>query len=303
MKIYLAGPMRGYPLFNFPAFDVEAARLRKLGHTVFSPAERDRQDGFDPAVSKAETIDHYMAIDLPEVCRADAVVVLPGWEKSQGCNIEVAVGAEVGKKILHSGDLFPVIQTLPSILKVTGTVGKAAEICTTGTAKELLHKIQPAAPNALRLGYKFCKASGCLTQISYIGPDLCPKHGLRIETIPDDANPKDLLGLKKVALRLVPPALTIFVAKVMALGAKKYGPYNWRNKKIRHTVYLEAAMRHILSALDGEETDPESGMPHEAHAAACMGIILDAKSLDILINDRPLPGAAAKLIAQFTEKV
>lgn len=123
-----------------------------------------------------------------------------------------------------------------------------------------------------------------------------------VDVLPSDSNPKDALGLKKVPLRLVPPALLIFVSKVMALGAKKYGPYNWRDKKILHSVYLEAAMRHILSALDGEDADPESGMPHEAHAAACMGIILDAKALDRLINDRPLPGAASRLINQFTEK-
>jgi nucleoside 2-deoxyribosyltransferase len=105
MKIYLAGPMRGVPLFNFPAFHEAAATLRGLGHEVFSPAEKDAeagQDGTKPALAIA----HYMAIDLPEVCQADAVVVLPGYENSQGCKIELAVAKEIGKPVLEYPKLY-----------------------------------------------------------------------------------------------------------------------------------------------------------------------------------------------------
>lgn len=115
-------------------------------------------------------------------------------------------------------------------------------------------------------------------------------------------NPKDLLGMKKAPLALVPPALLLYVSMVMRLGAAKYGPYNWRQNKVRYTIYIEAAMRHLLSALDGEDIDPESGMPHIAHAAACCGIVLDAKATGNLVDDRPTPGAAAALIKQFTQQ-
>jgi hypothetical protein len=117
----------------------------------------------------------------------------------------------------------------------------------------------------------------------------------------DTGNPKDRIGDTKPRLCLVPPALEIFVAKVMEHGAEKYGAFNWRETKVRRTVYLEAAKRHLSAALDGEDVDPESGVPHEAHAAACMGIILDAMSMDAMIDDRPVKGPAAGLIARFSK--
>ncbi len=41
VKIYLSGPMSGYPSFNIPAFDDAARQLRANGYQVVSPAEQD----------------------------------------------------------------------------------------------------------------------------------------------------------------------------------------------------------------------------------------------------------------------
>lgn len=119
----------------------------------------------------------------------------------------------------------------------------------------------------------------------------------------DSLNPKDILGLKKPPLRLIPPTALIYLSRVMGFGASRYGPYNWRKKKVRYSVYIEAAWRHLLQALDGEEIDPESNMPHMAHVMACAGIVLDAKATGNLVDDRPVPGNTAELIRQMTEKV
>jgi hypothetical protein len=111
-------------------------------------------------------------------------------------------------------------------------------------------------------------------------------------------NPKDLIGVTKAPLRLVPPALTIGVAPVMALGAKKYGPYNWRLYPVKLSVYLEAIERHLLAVMDGQWVDPESDQPHVAHIAAGAGIILDALATESLVEDWPItPGPAAELLA------
>lgn len=119
---------------------------------------------------------------------------------------------------------------------------------------------------------------------------------------PLGTNPKDLLGIKKVQLNLVPPSSIIYQALAMEDGARKYGPYNWRQNKVIASIYIAAAMRHLHSYLDGEENAQDSGKPHLAHALACLGIIVDAKETGNLVDDRPLPGAASKLISELEQK-
>lgn len=115
-------------------------------------------------------------------------------------------------------------------------------------------------------------------------------------------NPKDAVGLTKPRLDLVPPALLLHVAKAMANGAEKYGPFNWRENEVRLTVYIAAAMRHLLELLDGEDIARDSLAEHAAHVGACMGIILDAKETGNLIDDRPAKGCASDVIERMTTK-
>jgi len=124
------------------------------------------------------------------------------------------------------------------------------------------------------------------------------------ETMPDDTNPKDALGDKKVNLALVPPASIIHEAMAMENGAKKYDPYNWRSKKVRATVYVAACMRHLLEYLDGASFSSDTDPPvhHLGHAKACLGIVLDALETGNLIDDRPAPGAASRLVARETPR-
>jgi hypothetical protein len=115
-------------------------------------------------------------------------------------------------------------------------------------------------------------------------------------------NPKDLLGAKKVNLHLVPASSIIYQALAMEDGAKKYGPYNWRDNKVVCTIYIDAAMRHLQSFLDGEENASDSGKPHLGHALASIGIIVDAIETGNLVDNRPTPGAAARLIEKWEKK-
>lgn len=123
-----------------------------------------------------------------------------------------------------------------------------------------------------------------------------------LDHITDETNPKDKIGAKKPRLSLVPPSGLVYAALAMANGADKYGPYNWREKKVQAMIYLEACMRHILSFQDGEENAQDSGIPHLGHAIACLLILIDAKETGNLIDNRPKGGAMARLIEQWTKK-
>lgn len=129
------------------------------------------------------------------------------------------------------------------------------------------------------------------------------RHSLDLlEAGMDETNPKDLIGMTKAPLELVPPAAIIHMAMAMKNGAAKYGPYNWRDKKVQAMVYIGAAQRHLLSYLDREDDASDSGVHHLAHAMACLGILLDAFETGNLIDNRPTKGVAAELLERFTEK-
>lgn len=130
MKVYLAGPMRGYADFNFPAFHAATDRLRELGYEVFSPAERDVNTGFDPTGMKGHqdelgpagfNLREALGADLAYICKhADAVVVLPGWEKSNGANAEVATAFALG---------LPVLTLNEALLRVRSFEGEVMRPC------------------------------------------------------------------------------------------------------------------------------------------------------------------------------
>jgi hypothetical protein len=119
--------------------------------------------------------------------------------------------------------------------------------------------------------------------------------------IPDSANPKDLAARKKVPLWLVPPALAIGAAEGLADGAKKYGPYNYRDIPVQYSVYIEAIERHIAALKDGEDLAQDSQIHHVKHIAAGCAIILDCLGLGNLIDDRKL-GPGAKLLAEAHQR-
>ena len=144
--------MRGIAEFNFPAFDAAKADLEERGYDVISPADIDREMGFDPKGMEGDPAELQAAgFDMREAILRDceviagtpyadtnlrtnahpalknsvppsypgveAVVVLPGWENSSGSRVEVALAEFLGLTVLQYPELeqiHPIFGPLPS---------------------------------------------------------------------------------------------------------------------------------------------------------------------------------------------
>lgn len=101
------------------------------------------------------------------------------------------------------------------------------------------------------------------------------------------SNPKDAVGSKKVCLSHVPVSVMLEVSLAMQEGAQKYGPVNWATKPIRAKAYFDALFRHMAAWMGGEDTDPDSGLPHIVKALATLVVLRDAQRRGKVIDDRP----------------
>jgi hypothetical protein len=115
---YLAGPMRGYENFNFPAFMENERLLRAAGWEVWNPARFDlEQDGFNPYVpatlateeSANKPLEHYVRRDVGLLASLrpkseDAIVLMPGWTESTGATAEAQVSTWLKLRLLELED-------------------------------------------------------------------------------------------------------------------------------------------------------------------------------------------------------
>ena len=252
-KVYLAGPMSGYPSCNFREFERVTTKLREAGYEVFSPAEYDAKSGFNPDTDKQKPFKHYMQVDLPEVMNSDAVILLKGWEKSKGANLEVKVAKECDIPI------FEFIEKDDKNWKVV-------------LLKTL---VQHYSEDTIKKAEK----TPIITEL--------PKGEVRI-TDPNTGGEK---GTKPARFGLIPSEALWQLAELYGKGSNKYSDHNWR-KGYKWSLSYDALMRHANLFWQGEEIDDETKCPHMAsvafHAFALMTFCKEHPELDDrFLVDRP----------------
>jgi len=117
------------------------------------------------------------------------------------------------------------------------------------------------------------------------------------------SNPKDMVGSSKLPLHLWPETATAMGCLGLLDGMLKYGRSNWRRAGVRATIYADAIRRHLAAWLEGEDFDPDSGVPHMAHLLACAAIIVDAQAAGKFVDDRQTPGGYRALVDGLTPHV
>lgn len=70
----------------------------------------------------------------------------------------------------------------------------------------------------------------------------------------------------KIMVDLLVPEFLEGIAKVMTMGAKKYGAENWKKGLAKRRI-LAALYRHVLAYHKSEIYDKESGLNHMLHVA------------------------------------
>lgn len=77
------------------------------------------------------------------------------------------------------------------------------------------------------------------------------------------------------------------LGQVLGFGAEKYGAWTWARGKDWSKDYA-SVQRHLTLWHDGEDLDPESGLPHLAHAATDVMFLLVSQLRGLGRDDRPV---------------
>jgi hypothetical protein len=134
-------------------------------------------------------------------------------------------------------------------------------------------------------------------QVQSTTPEKAPDVSLK------DTNPKDAIGSDKLPLHLWPTTATAAGSTALLNGALKYGRANWRHAGVRATIYADAIRRHLDAWLEGEEVDPDDGVPHLWAILAGTAILVDAKAAAKLTDDRNAAGGYRNFVSESTAHV
>ena len=103
VTVYIAGPMRGYPRYNFDEFYRAEADLLTMGFNPINPARIDEEQGFDPddaqQIIPPSMVEEFVWRDVELIIEANGLCLLPGWDRSVGATAAYWLARWLRKRI------------------------------------------------------------------------------------------------------------------------------------------------------------------------------------------------------------
>ena len=104
-KIFISGPMTGYPEFNFPYFNCVARQLKDAGLDFVNPVDVCKKYKKETVLSDPAKFQQMVDEQQKLERECDAILLLDGWEKSKGVRLELKTALELDMKIYLENDL------------------------------------------------------------------------------------------------------------------------------------------------------------------------------------------------------
>lgn len=112
-----------------------------------------------------------------------------------------------------------------------------------------------------------------------------PNHPIQAASIAPDEGAGIKHDNNKPRTDLISSIAMEEIGKVLAHGAVKYGPNNWR-KGISWGRLIGAVLRHIFAWMRGEDKDPDSGLLHLSHAITTLMMLVEFQYTRRDLDDR-----------------
>ena len=92
-KVFISGPMSGYPDNNKEAFMEAEKMLKAAGFSVMNPAWLECDENFDA--------EDFLSIDMAMLSRCDSIYQLDGWKDSPGAKAEFQSALWARKAVIN----------------------------------------------------------------------------------------------------------------------------------------------------------------------------------------------------------
>jgi hypothetical protein len=94
LKIFIAGPMRGYPNYNFDRFDAYEQILKDSGIDCINPARISRKFKEVEVNNDINVYNEMVRLQQEAEKTCNVILLLDGWQWSEGVKLELKTAAE-----------------------------------------------------------------------------------------------------------------------------------------------------------------------------------------------------------------